>query len=295
MSLAPANGLVGTPIYNVYLRCLGSRIGRRAMIATGNVPVAADLFEVGEDAVIAKRVLATGYSAFGNRMHFGAIRIGAGAYVGEASVLDFGCSIGDFGQLGHASSLRNGQHLPAGKRYHGSPAEETATHFRLFHQRVEDRGRRALFTIGQLVAILLVAGPLVDAALTYALAIWANNVTGVALAAPLGRTARELLTPVFVGSLALFVVSMLVGLAAIYAAPRLAHIFLREGRVYPLFGFHHFLQRTVDGYSNSAFFNLLFGDSVYIERYLRFVGLRLARCRASRSALALATSGRTAF
>ena len=37
------------------------------------------------------------------------------------------------------------------------------------------------------------------------------------------------------------------------------------------------MQRIVETVSNSAFFNLLFGDSVFIEPYLRFVGLRLGR------------------
>ena len=36
---APANAFVGTPLYNTYLRLLGARIGRNAVIASGAVPV----------------------------------------------------------------------------------------------------------------------------------------------------------------------------------------------------------------------------------------------------------------
>src|SRR5208337_1460556 len=105
---APANAFAGTPLFNAYLRLLGASIGRNAVIASRIVPVAADLFEVGDDAVIAKSAVLPGYGAHGNRLRFG-----------------------DFGQLGHASSLASGQRVPDGKRYHGSPAEETITNFRL--------------------------------------------------------------------------------------------------------------------------------------------------------------------
>ncbi len=128
---APANAFAGTPLYNAYLRLLGAKIGRNALIASRSVPVAADLFEVGDDAVISKSALMPGYAAEGNRLHIGEIRIGRNGFVGEASVLDIRSSVGDFGQLGHSSSLQSGQRVPDGKRYHGSPAEETTTNFRL--------------------------------------------------------------------------------------------------------------------------------------------------------------------
>ena len=119
---APANAFVGAPLFNVYLRLLGARIGRNAVIATTNVPaVSADLFSVGDNAAVTRTAVAPGVNAYGNRLHLDAIRIGAGAYVGEHSVLDIGAAIEDFGQLGHASSLQRGQRVPAGKRYHGSP------------------------------------------------------------------------------------------------------------------------------------------------------------------------------
>ena len=284
---APAQLFVGAPLYNVFLRCMGARIGRRVLIATASVPVAADLFEVGDDAVLAKRTMLPGYSAFGNRLHFGPIRIGKGAYVGEASVLDMGSSIGDFGQLGHASSLRAGQAIPEGKRFHGSPAEETTTNFRLVDEAAPQAWRRSVFTAGQLFVALVVGGPLIDAAATYLLAAWASDTTvgAASIVAPATTwdAAVKLLPIVFVASIALFTASILGGLATIFAVPRLASMFLREGRLYPLYGWHHFLQRTIEGVSNSGFFNLFFGDSVFIEHYLRFVGLKLAPSASSGS------------
>ena len=270
---APAFAFVGTPLFNVYLRLLGARIGRNAVINSASVPVAADLFEVGDDAVIAARAVLPGYAVHGNRLHVGEIRIGRNAYVGEASVLDIRSSIGDFGQLGHASSLQSGQRVPDGKRFHGSPAEETTTNFRLSEEASCTPLRRALFAATQLVFALAVAGALMEALLVMAIALWASHAD---LLARTPSNAAEALIPMAAASaLALYLASLAAGLAALIVAPRIANAFLTEGRVYPLYGFHHALQRTVESFSNSRFFNLLFGDSVFIEPYLRLVGWRL--------------------
>ena len=278
--LAPAYLFVGEPLFNLFLRCLGAKIGARAVIATAAVPVAADLFEVGEDAVIARRVLAPGYGASARGLQFGPIRIGKGAYVGEASVLDIGAELGDFAQLGHVSSLQSGQRVPDGKRYHGSPAEETITNFRLVDELTTGAWRRALFTAGQLFVALALAGPI-----AYAAAAWALTFApaGAGLGASRFDFALHMLPLALVGSIILLAGSLAVGLAVIYAVPRLLNLFLREGRHYRLYGVHHFLQRTIRDVSNSAFFHLLLGDSVFIDAFLRLVGVKLARSAASGS------------
>jgi non-ribosomal peptide synthetase-like protein len=272
VSIAPAFLFVGEPLFNVFLRCLGAKIGARAVIATVAVPVAADLFEVGEDAVIARRVTAPGYGVAGQSLTFGPVRVGRSAFVGEGSVLDYDTALGDFAQLGHASSLQRGQRALDGKRYHGSPAEETQTNFRLADDLTTGAWRRALFSVGQLVFALFVFGPLADAALTWTLQFWEAD---GASAAP-GHAALALLPGAFGLALALYLGALVSGLALISAVPRALNLFLSEGRTYRLYGWRHFLQRNVSGVANSAFFQLLFGDSVLIEKYLRFTGVRLA-------------------
>ena len=276
IAVAPAGLFLGSPLYNIFLRALGARIGRGAVIDTRAVPVAAHLFCVGEDAVLFKRTAMPGYFAQGNRIHLGTIHIGRHAFVGEGSVLDIDASIGDFGQLGHASSLRAGQRIPEGKRYAGSPAEETATNFRLADAIPAQPYRRTLFGAAQLIGALAVTGALGDVLATSGLEVWgADSSAAAAGHAPLA-TALALLGPTLAGSLVLFAGPILLGLASIFAIPRLAHLFLEEGRIYPLFGFHHAMQRLIETTSNSAFFNALFGDSALIEPYLRFIGWKLA-------------------
>jgi non-ribosomal peptide synthetase-like protein len=65
------------------------------------------------------------------------------------------------------------------------------------------------------------------------------------------------------------------GLAAVYVIPRLCMMALRPGITYPNFGLHYLLQSIIQFVSNSQFFCLLFGDSSFIVRYMRFIGWNL--------------------
>ncbi|HXZ17501.1 MAG TPA: phosphopantetheine-binding protein, partial [Roseiarcus sp.] len=271
---APANAFAGTPLFNVFLRSLGAKIGRNAVVGTALFPVAADLFSVGDDAVLTRTVVANGSSAFRNRLHFDSIRIGKNAYVGETATLDIGVTIEDFGQLGHASALLGGQRVPEGKSYHGSPAEETTTNFRLFDDIPVKPLRRAVFSFLQLLVSLAVAGALTDALLLGAMAFSSQRVSA---AVPSPLVAMIDLLPISLStSFGLSSAALGASLAMVYAIPRIARPFLEAGRIYPLYGFHDATRRIVDGVGNSAFLNLLFGDSVFIDSYLRFVGWRLA-------------------
>ena len=269
IAMAPATLFAGDPLYNVFLRALGARIGARAVIATHTVPVAADLFEVGEDAVIARRVLAPGYNVVGQTLTLGAVSVGKGAFVGEASVLDHDTALGDFAQLGHASALLSGQRVPDGKRYHGSPAEETHTNFRLADEFTTPLWRRALFTAGQLVVGFGLLAPLAEVVASFGLG-------HAAAAASFGQTALALLAPSLGLAAALTFGALVLGLAALALVPRGLSLFLREGRAYPLYGFHHMLARYASQFAHMPFFQLLLGDSVLIERLLHLMGVRLA-------------------
>ena len=270
---APVNAFVGTPSYNIFLRLLGAKIGRNAVIQTTIMPLLGERLTIGDDAVVTRRVIAPGYSAHGNRLHFGDIRLGKFAYVGEGSLLDIDSEIGDFGQLGHQSSLQSGQRVPEGKRYHGSPAEETTTNFRMADDTRSSGLRRGVFAIGQLVTMLAIVGALADTVATYALSFW-DTATPEA-ADSIWDTAVGMIPSAFTAAIGLYSASLVGGLALVYALPRLANLFLEEERIYPLFGFHYGMHRIIETISNSLFFNMLFGDSIFIERYLRFVGWRI--------------------
>ena len=119
----------GSPLYNVYLRLLGMRIGRDSVIVSALVPVCTDLISIGDNAVVRRDAIVQGYRARSGMIQTGPIHIGNNAYVGEAAVLDIDTAMEDDAQLGHASSLQSGQRVPNGKHYHGSPAQETTADY----------------------------------------------------------------------------------------------------------------------------------------------------------------------
>ena len=76
------------------------------------------------------------------------------------TVLDIGTSMGDGAQLGHASSLHTGQAVPAGERWHGSPAQPTDVDYRAAGPADCGTWRRAIYSVLQLLRVLLVNLPL---------------------------------------------------------------------------------------------------------------------------------------
>lgn len=258
--------LPGTPLYVAYLKALGARIDWSAMVMCPP-PVCTDLVEIGARAVVGRGVTAQGYKAVGGRIVTGRIRIGADAYVGDGAVLDIDTAVERGAELGHASSLSEGQVAHAGLSYQGSPAELTSTRFRVLPSGRLSRVRRVGYTLAQIGAWVFVVGPAVLLALPL-LAATVGSGSGAILAQGTIAALPALLGLSAVG----LVATMAVGLAVALLVPRFAWLFLREGREYPLYGLRHFMLRTITSASNSKFFNLLFGDSSYVIYYLRALG-----------------------
>ena len=54
MRTSPVMAFTGTPIYNVYLRLMGARIGRNAVISCRYGPVCADMLSIGDNTILRK-------------------------------------------------------------------------------------------------------------------------------------------------------------------------------------------------------------------------------------------------
>jgi non-ribosomal peptide synthetase-like protein len=251
-----ARMFVGTPLYALYLRALGARIGRRVVIFTQHVPVCTDLLTIGAGSVIRKDTFLSGYRAQTGAIETGAITLGADVFVGEHTVLDIGTALGDGAAIGHASALLAGQAVPAGECWHGSPARPAGADddYRTVPPARCGTLRRAGYSATRLLLVLAVAGP--AAAATISLL--------VSRPSPLAVTA------------AAFFGTLVAGLAIAGTVPRLLSLALKPGRVYPLYGLHYSLQRAVSRMTNIGFFTALFGDSSAIVRYLSLIGYRLA-------------------
>jgi non-ribosomal peptide synthetase-like protein len=269
-----ARMFVGTPLYGLYLRALGAKVGRGAVIFTPHLPVCTDLLSIGPGAVIRKDSYLNGYRARAGLIETGPVTIGAAAFVGEQTVLDIGTVLGDAAQLGHSSALHAGQVVPAGQCWHGSPAQPADPGYN--YQTVPPARcsslRRGATAIGRLLLAVAVIGPLetaVAAAVLYHPAMLTRLLAGGPMTGWMyGQDAAEISAAAFFGLL-------VAGLLLITTVPRLLAAALQPGKVYPLFGMHYALQRAIARLTNIRFFNYLFGDSSAVVYYLRALGYRL--------------------
>src|SRR3989475_3036997 len=179
------------------------------------------------------------------------------------SVLYIGTAMGDGAQLGHASALHSGQAVPAGERWHGSPAQRTdANYMRLPPAKVSSL-RRAVSGTLTLLVILFIYVPLLEGGLDM-LSVWVS-----------ARVETGLVIRALAISFVLFFGACVVGLLAIGIVPRALSSVLKPDAVYPLYGFRYSVYRIIGGLSRMRFLPLLFGDSSYIVHFLRWIGWRL--------------------
>src|SRR5205823_4636086 len=159
----------GTPVYVLYLRALGAKIGPGVVIFSRRVPICTDLLTIGARVLIRKEAIFNGYRAQAGRIEIGAVTLGADAFVGERSVLDINTSMGDGAQLGHASALHSGQAVPAAERWHGCPAQPTEVNYVKVAPARCSTLRRAAYSAAVLLLVLLLYLPLVPAGLSLAI------------------------------------------------------------------------------------------------------------------------------
>jgi non-ribosomal peptide synthetase-like protein len=262
---------VGTPLYVLYLRALGARIGKNVTIFSPSIPVCTDLLTIGSGTVIRKGSTILGYRAHAGRIQTGPVTIGRDVYIGEATVLDINTSMGDGSQLGHSSALQSGEAVPAGERWHGSPAQPTQVNYiRVAPARCSTL-RKTAFTLYILFMALFVYPPLGVAGfyILYRLIPILDKPTASAITSP------ELYIDALIVSLILFFGAIIIGFAVIFTIPRLLNLLIKPDKVYPLYGFHYMAHLSIAGMTNSKFFHQLFGDSSYIVHYLRCLGYKL--------------------
>jgi diaminobutyrate--2-oxoglutarate aminotransferase len=269
-----AHTFIGTPLYNLYLRALGARIGRGATILSQHVPVCTDLLIIGAGSLITKDTYVSCYRARAGLIETGYVTIGAGSFIGEHSVIDINAALGERAQLGHASALLSGQLVPPCEIWHGSPAEQ-APDGTVYQVVPPARGgglRRAGSCAARLLLMLAVAGPL-EAAVA-SLLVTHSRALPALLGSPPVTTWPYYREALIGGAVVVFGLT-LVGLIIVGPAGRSLSRLLKPGRVYPLYGFRHSVLRAVTRMSNIKFFNALLGDSSAIAGYLSYLGYRL--------------------
>ena len=270
---------VGSPLYGLYLRALGAKVGPRTVILSSHIPVCTDLLRIGAGTVIRRESSFHCYRAQAGRIEIGSVTLGDDVFVGEMGVLDIDTSMGDGAQLGHTSSLHRGQSVPAGETWHGSPARRTDTNYVRVPPARCGRLRRATSAALTLIGILFLYAPILEVGLGLLFLGVSSLVEGLdpGLKSGIGAlTLGGLVIEALAFSAVLFVGATLLGLLAVGTVPRLLRVFIKPDTVYPLYGFRHAVHRVIAGLGRQRFFGVLFGDSSYIVYYLQWLGCRLS-------------------
>jgi non-ribosomal peptide synthetase-like protein len=247
----------GSPIYVLYLRALGAKIGRRVVILSTTVPVCTDLLRIGDDTVIRRKSSFTGYRATAGVIQTGSVSIGRDAFVGE-----------------HTSSLYASQVVPDGESWHGSPAQPTVVDYRRAEPARCGPLRRISHATLQVLALVVVYLPLsicagdVVLGLFPALADLGSNPTSNLTTWGFYRDGLVISSVLLFGPL-------LAGFAVVATLPRVLHRLITPGRTYPLYGLHHWVHRAIQRLTNTKIYLELFGDSSYVVPYLRVLGYEL--------------------
>jgi acetyltransferase-like isoleucine patch superfamily enzyme len=111
----------GSPLWSVYLRLDGARVGRRVYVNSVHL---ADhhLLELGDDVVIGAEVHLSGHTVERGVVKTARVRVGAGATIGLGSVIDIGADVGAGCVVGALTFVPKFATLAPGGVYAGIPA-----------------------------------------------------------------------------------------------------------------------------------------------------------------------------
>ncbi len=125
MSLVHLKWMQGTPIIRGYMRLLGAKVGKHALISDIDSG-AIDLISIGDHASLGGKLIIANTRAVGDRFIVGPVAIGNDVMIGSSSVIENDVVIGDGVELADLSALEAGTRIPAFESWSGSPARKIA-------------------------------------------------------------------------------------------------------------------------------------------------------------------------
>ena len=126
LTLVHVKWLQGSPAMAIYLRLLGAKVGRDAIIADPDFG-AADLLTIGAGAVIGTKSELGNAEIIGNELIIGRIAIGDHAVVGTSSVIGLDVTIGHDAEIRDLTTVPDGATIAPLAIWDGSPGREVGT------------------------------------------------------------------------------------------------------------------------------------------------------------------------
>jgi acetyltransferase-like isoleucine patch superfamily enzyme len=111
----------GSPLWTMYLRFCGARLGRRVYFNTLAV-TDYNLIECGNDCIVGGGVNMSGHTVERGVVKTARVRLGDNVTIGVGSVIEIGVEIGSGVQVGALSFVPKFEKLKAGRVYAGAPA-----------------------------------------------------------------------------------------------------------------------------------------------------------------------------
>ncbi|MDT7577591.1 MAG: hypothetical protein QOH17_3924, partial [Pseudonocardiales bacterium] len=112
--------LLGTPVFNVWARTLGVKIGKWVWLESHWLPET-DLIRLGDGVTINRGCVLQTHLFHDRLMRISPVHMGAGSSLGPKSIALPGTSIGAGARIGAGSLVMRGEHVPAGTRWTGNP------------------------------------------------------------------------------------------------------------------------------------------------------------------------------
>lgn len=114
--------LRSTPVWTLYLRMNGARIGRHVYVNTLAI-MDHNLIEIGDRAVLGSDVSISGHTVEGGIVRTARVRIGSDATIGVGSVIGIGVMIGDGAHVGSLSVVPKFRVIEPGSVYVGGAVQ----------------------------------------------------------------------------------------------------------------------------------------------------------------------------
>ena len=156
-SIAHESWLQGTVFMRIYLRLMGAKVGRDAVIGLAKFEVH-DLVDIGDDVSIGSKTVLAASRVVGNELIIGRISIGDKVVIGSSCVLENDTTIGAGAELADVTAIGEGVSVGAWETWQGSPGCKTGRidPASLPTPAAASFGRRSLQNLTYLLALILV-------------------------------------------------------------------------------------------------------------------------------------------